>query len=322
MRKNKHYTSKRTKEGIILHVGKKLFPVFERLGIHITKNHFYSPIPDTRALNDLLWQKHSELIGIDLKVKDQLNLLSIFESKFKDEYSILPLNHNKSLKQHEYYIYNGLFESIDGEILYCMIRHFKPKMVYEIGSGNSTYLAAQAILKNKEEDVQYECELMAIEPYPNPTLKTGFPGLSRLLPVKIQNAPFSEFQKLGRNDILFIDSSHVLKIDSDVQYEYLEILPRLNDGVLVHAHDIFLPAEYPKEWVLKNLKFYNEQYLFQAFLTFNNAYEVLWASHYMHLKYPERLKSAFPSYNIDKHIPPGSFWVRRKNNSRSSLIRP
>jgi hypothetical protein len=100
-----------------------------------------------------------------------------------------------------------------------MIRHLRPRRIIEIGSGNSTYLSAQAILKNVEDKNGYECELTAIEPYPNPVLKKGFPGLTRLVQKRIQDIPFSEFEKLGENDILFIDSSHVLKIGSDVQYE-------------------------------------------------------------------------------------------------------
>jgi len=131
-----------------------------------------------------------------------------------------------------------------------------------------------------------------------------------LIPKKVQDIPLSEFKKLSENDILFIDSSHVLKIGSDVQYLYLEVLPRLNKGVIVHAHDIFLPAEYPKEWVLKNYIFWNEQYLLQAFLAFNNSFEVLWAGSYMHLRHPDKLEEAFSSYKRDK-IWPSSFWIRK-----------
>jgi hypothetical protein len=191
-----------------------------------------------------------------------------------------------------------------------MIRYFKPKKIFEIGAGNSTYLSAQAILKNKEEDNDYECELVAIDPYPPNTLKAGFPGLSKLIPKKVQDIPLSEFKKLSKNDILFIDSSHVLKIGSDVQYLYLEVLPRLNKGVIVHAHDIFLSAEYPKDWVLKDYRFWNEQYLLQAFLTFNNSFEVLWAGSYMHLRHPDKLEEAFSSYKRDK-TQPSSFWIRK-----------
>lgn len=288
------------------------FPFWQRLGIHITPNNFYQPVPDTRTLRDELWSNHSELVGVDINEKKQLELLSLFKSRFKREYDGFP--ENKTSIPYEYYVNNEWFESVDGEILYCMIRHYKPKRIFEIGSGYSTCLSAQAILKNKEEDEGYECELIAIEPYPNDVLRAGFPGLSKLIPKEVQSISLSEFKKLRDHDILFIDSSHVLKIGSDVQYEYLEILPRLNKGVIVHVHDIFLPAEYPRRYVLEDYRFWNEQYLLQAFLSFNNAFEVIWASSYMHLKYPERLKDAFTSYKRnDGRRPwiPHSFWMRK-----------
>jgi hypothetical protein len=284
---------------------KKLFPLWEALGFHITE-----PIPDSRTLKNKLWQNHSELIGIDLNEQGQLELLSDFASKFKNEYDRLPLNWDQNLKPYEYYINNGGFGSGDGEILYCMIRYFKPKRIFEIGSGNSTYLSAQAVLKNKEEEKNYECELVVIDPYPQNIVQAGFPGLSKLIPKKVQDIPWQEFKNLRENDILFIDSSHVLTIGSDVQYEYLEILPRINKGVIVHSHDIFLPAEYPKDWVLKGHRFWTEQYLLQAFLAFNDSFEVLWAGSYMHLKHPDRLEASFSSYKREK-ITPGSFWIRR-----------
>ena len=314
MYKDKRLTFKRIVREVKWRIGniifKKLFPLWESLGFHITRNHFYEPIPDTRELKDELWKKHSELIGIDMNEEGQLKLLSDFVSKFKNEYDHLPLNWNKNLEPYEYFINNGAFESVDGEILYCLIRHFKPKKIFEIGSGYSTYLSAQAILKNKEEDSNYECELVAIEPYSNDTLKVGFPGLSKLIPKKVQEVPISEFKRLAENDVLFIDSSHILKIGSNAQYEYLEIKPRLNKGVIVHLHDIFLPAEYPKEWVLKDYRFWNEQYLLQAFLALNDSFEVLWAGSYMHLKHPDKLEASFSSYKRDERWP-GSFWIRR-----------
>ena len=231
-----------------------------------------------------------------------------FSSGYRSEYEDFPKE--RTPVPYRYYVNNSGFASVDGELLYCMIRHHRPRRIIEIGSGNSTYVAAQAILKNAEDRNGYECELTAIEPYPNPVLKKGFPGLTRLVQKRIQDVPFSEFEKLEENDILFIDSSHVLKIGSDVQYEYLEILPRLRKGVLVHSHDIFLPSEYPKEWVIKNRIFWTEQYLLQAFMAFNDSFEVVLAASYVHARHPEWLESAFSSYSRDNRWP-GSFWMRR-----------
>jgi len=288
---------------------KRSFIIWQRLGIHVTPNHFYEPIPDTRTLKDELWTNYSEMVGVEINEQEQIRLLSEFSAKFKGEYEAFP--RHKTPIPHQYYVHNGNFESVDGEILYCMIRYFKPRKIFEIGSGSSTYLSAQATLRNKEEKKDYGCELMAIDPYPNSVLKDGFPGLSKLIPEKVQNVPISKFGELKENDVLFIDSSHILKIGSDVQHEYLEILPRLNKGVLIHAHDIFLPSEYPREWVHKQHRFYTEQYMLQAFLTFNSAFEILWMGSYMHLKHPEKLKEAFSSYDKNK-VWPGSFWLRKK----------
>lgn len=274
------------------------FPVWQQLGMHITPNHYYQPIPDTRTLKEELWLKQSQLVGINMNEEAQLDLLGRFSSRFKIEYDKLDSD----------------FPPVDAEVLYCMIRHFKPNRVFEIGSGSSTYLAAQAILRNKQNE-GVDCELIAFEPYPSPTLKKGFPGLTRLVPSKIQGVPLKEFERLGANDILFIDSSHILKIGSDVQYEYLEILPRLQQGVIVHSHDIFLPSEYPRHWIKKLRLFWNEQYLLQAFLAFNDAFEVLWAGHHMNVRHPDKLQAAFASYSRKKVVPgdygPGSFWIRK-----------
>lgn len=286
---------------------RKSFPIWQKLGFHVTLNSWDQPIPDTAQLKDDIWAKYSGLVGIDLREEYQLNLLSQFSTRFKDEYEKFPKD--RTATPHQYYVNNAAFNSVDGEILYCMIRHFKPEKIFEIGSGNSTYLSAQAVLKNKI-DHGYVCKMIAFEPYPNDVLKTGFPGLAKLVPLQIQNIPLSEFGELKENDILFIDSSHVLKIGNDVQYEFLEILPRLKKGVIIHFHDIFLPAEYPKEWVLKNCVFWTEQYLLQAFLAFNDSFQVLWAGSYMHLNHSDKLETAFSSYKKEEKWP-GSFWMQK-----------
>ncbi|MHB8565661.1 MAG: class I SAM-dependent methyltransferase [Nitrososphaerales archaeon] len=287
---------------------RKSFTLWETFGFHITPNKWYMPIPDTRALRDESWSVKSDLIGINMNEKNQTDLLSLFMKRYKDEFDRFPLE--RTSVPYQYYVNNHGFESVDGELLYCFIRAFKPKKIIEIGSGNSTYLAAQSILANQNEFDSHKCELLSIEPYPNKILRSGFPGLGKLIISNVQDVPMSEFQTLEANDILFIDSSHVLKIGSDVQYEFLQILPRLNKGVIVHVHDIFLPSEYPKEGIMNEFRFPNEQYLLQAFLTFNDSFEVLLSSSYMHLTHPEMLEECFRSYNR-KNRWPASFWMRR-----------
>jgi hypothetical protein len=155
--------------------------------------------------------------------------------------------------------------------------------------------------------------LTAIDPYPWESYREGIPGLSQLIDKKVQEVDLTTFTSLEAGDILFIDSSHVLREGNDVQYEYLEILPRLAPGVLVQLHDISLPRRYPRVYFDSQL-YWNEQYLLQAFLAFSQRFEVLWPGNYMMLKYPEKVCAAFPEvHRMRKHYPlsePTAFWIQ------------
>jgi hypothetical protein len=287
-----------------------VFHLAESLGLHILPTHFYSPMPVAPQLSSRLWEHPSTLPGIDMNDSGQLELLNAF-SKFRQECDSLPVRKPAGSLQHAFFLENGSYQSIDAEVLYSMVRHFKPRRICEIGSGNSTLLSAQAIAANRKDDSAYTCELTAIEPYPNEVLKAGFPGLTRLVQAPVQDVPFSEFAKLEENDILFIDSSHVLRIGNDVQHEFLEMLPRLKKGVLIHIHDIFLPFEYPAEWVMKMNRYWTEQYLLQAFLIGNRAFEVVSAGSYLHAKHADALEVAFSRYRKGQSWSPGYFWMRK-----------
>ena len=151
--------------------------------------------------------------------------------------------------------------------------------------------------------------LICIEPFPREFLRKGFPGLQSLIEKKVQDIDLEFFSQLGSGDILFIDSSHTVKIGGDVNYLFLEVLPRLKPGVIVHVHDIFLPFEYRRDWVLDEFRFWTEQYLLQAFLTFNSEFEVLLANSYLNHYHQEDLQSRFSGFVI---LGGGSFWMRRK----------
>jgi hypothetical protein len=282
------------------------FEFFQKFGFHVTLNHYFQPVPDTRTLRSTLWEKPSELPGIDLRGESQIELLHSFRDRFLNEYSEFPLEPTDN--PNEFYLSNDSFEFVDAEILYSMIRHFKPNKMIEIGSGRSTFVSGKALMKNKEEGDDYH--FTAFEPYPGHILKHGAPGLSELRKIKIEDVPLEEFTQLKENDILFIDSTHVLKIGSDVQYEYLEIIPRLAKGVVVHIHDIFLPYEYLKEWVMDEHRFWTEQYLLQAFLSHNESFEVLWGSYYMNRFHPEELEKCLPTFKKNSFAP-ASFWIRK-----------
>src|SRR5207249_4692755 len=164
-------------------------------------------------------RENRTLPGIDLNDEEQLNLLKSFS--FNEELLMFPVEKKGEI---EFYYNNHGYESGDAEYLYNMIRHFKPKRIIEIGSGNSTLMARNAIVRNKVEDVNYTCQQICIEPYEKPWLEKIEVELIR---EKAENLNASFFQKLEANDILFIDSTHIIRPQGDVLFEYLEILPTL-----------------------------------------------------------------------------------------------
>jgi predicted O-methyltransferase YrrM len=284
------------------------FEEWQRHGWHLTANNYLSTIPDTRELPAALWTGQSELPGIDMRDAQQLALLERVVERYGPEFDSLA--HAVPVPG-RFHLENGAFESVDAEMYHAMIRMHRPATVLEVGSGWSTLLALDALRANRAEGAAGR--LVAVEPYPFDFLTQALaaaPELAELRAVPVQQVPLAEFTALVAGDILFIDSSHVLKIDSDVRYELLEVLPRLAPGVLVHLHDIFLPGEYPREWVLgPEHRFWNEQYLLQAYLTGNRGVEVLWAAGWMHRRHPAQLRKAFSSYAAASRNP-GSFWFR------------
>jgi Methyltransferase domain len=279
---------------------RELFENWERHGFHVTPARFNQPIPDVQSLSEKLWTRPSELAGIDWNETAQFNLLESF-SKFRDEYQ--QLSTGTPQEHSQFYLGNGLFDGVDALVAYCIVRHFQPRLIIEVGSGFSSLVLGQAIEKNKNSG------LICVEPFPREFLRERFPGLQSLIEKKVQDIGLEFFSQLSSGDILFIDSSHTVKIGSDVNYLFLEVLPRLNPGVIVHVHDIFLPFEYRRDWVLDELRFWTEQYLLQAFLTFNSEFDVLLANYYLSHCHPEKLRAAFP--DLPRWIG-GSFWMRRK----------
>jgi hypothetical protein len=267
----------------------------------VTPVHFYQPIPNTQALPEILWSRASELIGIDMNDAVQLDLLRNHFPKFRDEYD--QFSAEATSEPGRFNLTNGLFDGTDALVAYCMIRHFQPRLIVEVGSGFSSLVAAEAMTKNEGS------ALICIEPFPPDFLRKGFPGLHSLIEKKVEDIDVKFFSQLGSGDILFIDSSHTVRIGGDVNYLFLEVLPRLKPGVIVHVHDIFFPFDYRRDWVMDELRFWAEQYLLQAFLTFNSEFEVLMANAYLGHRYMEDLKATFPN---SPWWGGGSFWMRRK----------
>ncbi|NEQ32952.1 MAG: class I SAM-dependent methyltransferase, partial [Leptolyngbya sp. SIO4C5] len=198
------------------------------VGVFPIRDHYFEPQFDNRNPR-LDFAQDRNLQGIDWNILGQLKMLGSFT--FSQELLSLPKTKPGAL---EFHLNNGAFESGDAEYWYQIIRAIKPNRIFEVGSGNSTLMAVKAINKNHEEDPNYKCNHCCIEPYEMPWLEEA--GVS-VIRKRVEEVELSFFSQLKENDILFIDSSHIIRPQGDVLFEYLELLPSLNKGVIVHIHD-------------------------------------------------------------------------------------
>lgn len=267
--------------------------------------HFYSPIaypPDLRAREGRIWDGADSMPGIDLNVESQLALIKALE----------PLTEGIDWPDHQpgdptrYFYNNDQFPMPDAEFLYAMLRHFRPRRFIEVGSGFSSLVTAEVNRRFLNNELEFSC----IEPYPRQFLVDGVPGITNLVRQRVEDVPHTFFDQLGAGDVLFIDSSHVSKVGSDVNYLFFEILPRLRPGVIVHIHDIFLPDEYPKNWMIEQGRNWNEQYVTRAFLQFNYNWGIMWAGQFMGTRYPLELARMYARHP-ERTGHGSSLWLRR-----------
>lgn len=240
------------------------------------------------------------LAGISWNLAEQLELLS--SMSFAAELLDIPVEKPSGL---EFFMGNQAFGPGDAEYWYQLLRLKKPRRVYEIGSGNSTLLAVKALAAN-QRDTGQRCRHLCIEPYEAEWLeKLGVEVLRQ----KVEDVSLELFGDLEENDVLFIDSSHVIRPGGDVLFEYLELLPRLKPGVIVHVHDIFSPRDYPQQWLVDWVRFWNEQYVLEAFLSQNPHWKILGAlNHLKHTQY-DALHAVAPFLSPERE--PASFYMQR-----------
>lgn len=258
-------------------------------------------VPEVLRDADRLWRRPRNLPGIDLREVAQLTLLEEFAAYYKT----LPFPEHQ-LPPRRYHLSNTVFSYADGITLYCMLRHAKPRRIIEVGSGYSS----AAMLDTNELFFDNAITMIFIEPYPDRLLSLMRPEdrtRTTILAQRVQDVPLETFATLGPSDILFIDSTHVAKIGSDVNYLWGEVVPSLAIGVYVHVHDVPYPFEYFRDWVGRRIA-WNEAYLVRAFLTFNRAYEVVFFNTFL-----EHFHRAW----FAQHMPlclnntGGSLWLRR-----------
>ena len=281
---------------------KKSKQILLKIGVMPIRDHYYEPLFNGKHLTKLL-SADRHLPGINMNTDEQLFILNLFQ--YKNELTAIPDDYVDDLVFH---FNNGSFLPGDAEYWYSIIRLRKPALILEIGSGNSTKIAQLAIKKNKQENSTYHCEHICIEPYEIPWLEQLDVIVIRS---KVEDVDKCLFNKLKENDILFIDSSHIIRPQGDVLYEFLEILPVLNKGVIVHIHDIFTPKDYPKKWIVDQVRLWNEQYLLEAFLTSNKDWRIIGSLNYLHHNFYENLKNNCPRLKLENE--PGSFYIVKHN---------
>ncbi|MCY4147146.1 MAG: class I SAM-dependent methyltransferase [Chloroflexi bacterium] len=265
-------------------------------GWHVTPVHFYHPIPDTGALDDV-YRSTTGMAGIDWRENEQLQLLRDIFPRYAEEFRRF---NDSLLSAAPFAAQKPEFVGYDPYVYHCMIRHFQPSRIVEVGAGYSTVVASHAARLNGDANIT------AIEPYPNAYL-ASIADKVQVVRQMAQAVDLDFFRQLENRDILFIDSSHVVKTGSDVCYLVLEALPILQSGVLVHFHDIFLPYDYPRHWLTDRRVFWNEQYLVQAWLAHNQRAKIRFANRFMAARHQDLLAKTFPH---EERQGGGSLWVQ------------
>ncbi len=279
--------------------------IFKAVGVFPITNHYYEPLFDDRLLK-LPFDRDRYLPGINWNDEVQLSLLNTFD--YGAELSSIP--YKKEKEDFSFYYGNPSIRPGDAEYLYCIVRHFLPSRIIEIGSGYSTMMVQKAINDARISSPNYQPEHICIEPYEMPWLeKTGVRVIRQL----VENVEPDLFQSLGENDILFIDSSHMVRPQGDVLFEFLELLPVLKKGVIIHVHDIFSPRDYTKRHLVEDVMFWNEQYILEAFLSCNRDFEIIGALNYLKSHYPKEMFAKLPVLGKMQEQIPGSFWIRKVN---------
>jgi hypothetical protein len=266
--------------------------------------HYYQPIPRYETLPDSIFTEAQTLPGIQLdRDRFSATLKHLSEKSAEAQWP------DKAGALGQYYTNNDNFGFSSAALLHTMIRTHNTRKVIEIGGGFSSLISLHALRLNHGDNFRFDC----VEPYPwlwlEETLRTQ--SCARLLKQPVERLDPDRLADLAKNDILFIDSSHCVRLASDVNFLFLQVIPRLKPGVIVHIHDIYIPYEYPRVHFHGRQKlFWNEQYLLQALLTDNPKLEVILPGFFVQKDMETEFAAAFPAYDPVKHRRTSSFWMR------------
>lgn len=270
---------------------------------------FYSPIPAETEIPTEIDKSGKEVAGIDMRETAQLELLREL-ARYHDEipFAAEPRDGLRFHFDNEYYSF------CDATVLYAMLRHFQPKRVIEVGSGFSSAV----MLDTRDRFFTAETHLTFIDPYPErleSLLRPDDHDTATVLPQRVQEVDLGLFDTLEANDFLFVDSSHVVKLGSDVAHILFTVLPRLAPGVVIHFHDIPWPFEYPLRWINAG-RAWNEAYALRAFLQYNDRFPILFFNDFVATHHGEALREALPAAirpsQYDLTLPASSLWITRR----------
>ncbi len=269
------------------------------IGIFPIRNHYYEP----QFKNEYLRSRIIKPIKNDKIFRNKdLNLKFLNKLKYSNE--LKEIIENENIEDFNFDIDNPFFSRGDADFLYQFIRYTKPKKIIEIGSGYSTLISYFAVIKNKTE--KKHCDMTCIDP-------GNIDIISKLdvkrIKKKIEDCRISLFETLEDNDLLIIDSTHIIKPFGDVLKIYQEIIPNIKKKVNICIHDIFTPYSYPEDWIIDHNLFWNEQYLLECLLMNKNQYQVIAPLYYLKKQYYSKLKYVCPYLNRDSK--PSSFYIRK-----------
>ncbi|YAF97655.1 MAG: class I SAM-dependent methyltransferase [Nodularia sp. CChRGM 3473] len=271
----------------------------------VPPGHYYSPIPSIEEIKlkekEIFDEVPRNLPGINLNESEQLNLFQ----HFRQYYQEIPFEAHKK-PEFRYFFENPAYSYSDAICLFCMIRYTKPRKIIEVGSGYSSCITLD--VNEYFFDEKISCTF--IEPYPELLLsliKDTDKEKVEIIPSKLQDVELSKFSELSAGDILFIDSTHVSKTNSDVNHILFNILPYISNGVYIHFHDVFYPFEYPKAWVYEG-RAWNEDYILRAFLAYNNSFKIVFFNTFLEYFYPDMFISEMP---LCMNNLGGSIWIQK-----------
>lgn len=274
--------------------------------INIVPAYFYSDIPLVDYINHSFEYRipGEEIYNSFIFDKDRIAGFLEVLSEYSAEFS--PSVEKNVDHPDEFYWHNPAFSYSDAMAYYCVVRHFKPDHILEIGSGYSTLVANAALLRNGKG------RLTLIEPYPKEFLR-NLESVDSIIESFVQDIPVADLVKLiESSDIWFIDSTHTVKVGSDCLYIYLLVMPRISKDMIIHSHDIHLPYGLPQKQVLEKHIYWTEQYLLYAYMLDNPRIDVLFSSAYAIKALPDFLKSLMRG---TYHAGGGSIWYRLAANT-------